>query len=535
MAGDGIVSAEVVDSPAGEPAPVRWRELLTVVILVALADIAIYRGHGFAGWAVCFAAVPWAFLFGAPRSNMRGLRCHRPGAWTVGLLLTLLTIRMVWQGSPLQVAVGLVLVAAVAVSFCGVAPTVFEVAVFPARMMLGGLLGLAEYRRSVRGPEWRLTRLRWLSVVFPLVTFLAFGVLFVLANPDLLASFGRHVEQLLRSFREFLIRYSPHPTEILFWLAMAWVVVGMLRPVASKPLFGESLPDGKRFVTGSPAPLYAACRNTLITVIVLFAIYLVFEFQTLWFRTFPAGFYYSGYAHQGAAWLTVALALATVVLSLVFRGAILREPRLKSLRRLAWLWSLENVLLAVAVYHRLFIYIGFNGMTRMRVVGLLGISAVLVGFLLVVWKIARHHSFLWLVHRHLWTVAFAVYLFAVAPVDAIVVRYNVDRILAGDPAPSVQITEHPISWEGVLLLAPLVDCDNPLIREGVRAHLAERWEQAAQRSAAQQQEGWTSFQMVEHLVLRQLGELDRPLDQYADPGARAAAWGRFREYAYQWY
>ena len=53
--------------------------------------------------------------------------------------------------------------------------------------------------------------------------------------------------------------------------------------------------------------------------------------------------------------------------------------------------------------------------------------------------------------------------------------------------------------------------------------------------AAQDQEGWTSFQMVEHLVLRQLGELGRPLDQFADPGVRAAAWGRFREYAYQWY
>ena len=181
--------------------------------------------------------------------------------------------------------------------------------------------------------------------------------------------------------------------------------------------------------------MYAACRNTLVTVIGLFAIYLVFEFKTLWWRVFPPGFHYSGYAHQGAAWLTVALALATLILSLALRGSILLDPRLRMLRRWAWIWSLENVLLAIAVYHRLYIYIGFNGMTRMRVVGIFGISAVLIGFLLVLWKIARNRGFLWLLRRHLWTVAIAVYLYSVIPVDVFVVQYNVRRILAGDPAP----------------------------------------------------------------------------------------------------
>ena len=182
----------------------------------------------------------------------------------------------------------------------------------------------------------------------------------------------------------------------------------MFRPLLSRPLLEEWArweQHPKRGGAPSPSPLYAACRNTLVTVIVLFAIYLVFEFKTLWWRVFPPGFHYSGYAHEGAAWLTVALALATLILSLAFRGSILLDPRLRALRRWAWIWSLENVLLAIAVYHRLYIYIGFNGMTRMRIVGIFGISAVLVGFLLVLWKIAHHRGFLWLLRRHLWTVA----------------------------------------------------------------------------------------------------------------------------------
>ncbi len=101
---------------------------------------------------------------------------------------------------------------------------------------------------------------------------------------------------------------------------------------------------------------------------------------TLWGREFPRGFHYSGYAHEGAAWLTLALAMATAGLSLVFAGRTLADPRLAVLRRWGNVWAIQNLLLAVAVYHRLHIYIGFNGMTRMRTVGIFGISCVVAGF-----------------------------------------------------------------------------------------------------------------------------------------------------------
>ena len=193
----------------------------------------------------------------------------------------------------------------------------------------------------------------------------------------------------------------------------------------------------------------------LWAVIGLFAAYLVFEFQTLWFREFPKGFYYAGYAHEGAAWLTVALALATLVLSLdLSRRTCSRDPRLARLQRLAWIWSALNLLLALTVYHRMSIYIDFNGMTRMRTIGLFGITTVVVGFVLVLWKIVHHRDFLWLIQRQLWTLAIAIYLFALTPVDTLVHTYNVRQILAGDLAPSVQISVHPISAEGYLVLGP---------------------------------------------------------------------------------
>jgi hypothetical protein len=485
-----------------------------------------------------FGGVPWLLLWGAPRG--RTWQGGRP--WTsvliVGLMLLMLAARMLWYGWILNLAAGFVLLLGFALALSGVVPDMLEIAVFPARLLLGGLLGLAPYTRLVRWPRSRLGRVAGLSVILPLFTFTAFSLLFILANPDLSTSLGERVARVLQTFREWLIEFSPHPAEMVFWCAVAWIAIGMLRPLLSRPMFEERVQwerNPKRGGAPSPSPMYAACRNTLATAIVLFAVYLVFEFQTLWFRVFPPGFYYSGYAHQGAAWLTVALALATLILSLALRGSILHDPRIRGLQLLAWIWSLENVLLAIAVYHRLYIYIGFNGMTRMRMVGIYGISAVLVGFLLVLWNIAHNRGFLWLLRRHLWTVAIAVYLYSVTPVDMLVMHYNVRRILAGDSAPSVQISVHPISVEGLLYLPPLMDCQDEIVREGVTAYLAEALDQAETRAAQRTRDGWTSIQIADEQLVEQLRGLADRLAVYRDQGGRDAVLRHFHQYAYQWY
>lgn len=528
-----------------EQPPVRWREIVALLLLVALCDVTMYRGQGFAGYALLFTGAPALLLAG----------CFRPrgrlSLWIVGIMLLVLSAKMLWCGSELLVSSGFVLLVAFAMSLSGLCPYVLETAVFASQTILAGYEGFIHYGRSCNKLGPTITRGSWLNTVLPLVTLVLFSVLFVLANPKLLTWFGETADMLVTTLRAWMIEFAPGPMEVCFWLAVLWIGVGLLRPVISRALFEERsrgvpsaehsdvAPNGGVAVSGTDEPvkafLYPAFRNTLVTVILLFAVYLVFEFATLWFREFEEGFYYSGYAHEGAAWLTVALALSTGILSLVFRGRILQDPRLPKLRRLGWLWSMENMLLAVAVYHRLYIYIGFNGMTRMRTVGVFGMSAVVVGFILVLWKIACNRDFVWLMRRHLWTLAVTIYLFALTPVDTLVVSYNVRRILSGDPAPSVQISVHPISSEGVLLLEPLVHCRNEKIREGVRAMLAQRHEEAETLARQRREQGWTAFQIADHVVLNGLREAKSSWARYADKRRRAAALEAFHEYAYQWY
>lgn len=512
-------------------ARISFRQLIGVSCCVVVCDLAIYRGEGFAGLALLFLLAPLLLWLSSQRPS-RTVGLLLPGA-----MLVLLAARMSWSGSAGLAAIGFTLVIPYVMVLAGFRTYVRQVASFTCCVPVGGWLGLVQCVRQLRLSPF-LPRITWIKVLLPLFALVAFGWVFLLANPRMWTRVSATITLAIGTLSEWVEPFRPELLEAGFWLIVVWAVLGLVRPV-----FNQSDDDPRTAARGTPVEfddavswhVYAAARNTLAVVIVLFAGYLLYEFANLWFREFEDGFHYSGYAHEGAAWLTVALGLATVVLSLVFQGRMLTDRRVRTLKRLAWTWSCLNVLLALAVYNRLFIYIEFNGLTRMRIVGLFGISTVVVGFAMVVWKIARGHSFAWLVHRQLVSLAIAVYLFALTPVDSIWVRFNVGRILAGDLPPAVQLSVHPIGPEGLLQLAPLLECDDVTIREGVRAMLAEHHEQLGMTEKTRRELGWTSWQLADQMAFESLDAERRTWEQYSNPQVRKQTRKRFDEYTYQWY
>ncbi len=518
---------DFIDVEEPLPEPVQRRELIAVFLIALLCDLTVYRGQGFTGYGLLFALAPWLLMLGSVGRKPLAVR------WLLVAALTVIAARLVWCGSYLTVVSGLFGVVALAMSLVGRRPQVLGVVAYSRQTIQAGAEGINRYGQAAYRNLKPFKTSAALSIVLPLAALLIFGTVFLMANPDLVASISGQWRVWVTQFGDWLQDFSI--IEIPFWIGCIWLTVGLLRPIA-EPATSRLLPPRPKTTTAGPvnAQLYGPFRNTLMTVSVLFAGYLVFEFQTLWLREFPKGFHYSGYAHEGAAWLTVALALATVMLSLIFRGEVLQDPRLVRLKRLAWIWSALNLLLAVAVYHRLWIYVGFNGMTRMRMIAFFGTTTVVIGFALAIYKIARVRSFTWLFQADLWALAAAVMIYSVTPVDLLVMRYNVTRILAGDSAPSVQISEHPINAEGLRELLPLMHCEDEIVRDGVKALLAERFRSLSGREI----DSWNSFtslQISERLLREELIERGRDWERFDTVKPQTEAWERFREYAYQWY
>jgi hypothetical protein len=284
-----------------------------------------------------------------------------------------------------------------------------------------------------------------------------------------------------------------------------------------------------------PFDLFSIARNTLVAVVALFVPYLFFEFYYLWIREIPEGFYYSGYAHQGAFWLTVALALSTFTLGFIFRGPLLEHPRLELLKKLTWIWCVQNFVLALCVLHRVEIYIQYNGLSKMRVIALYGITAVFIGFLLVVWKVLKGMNLLWLLRRDLTALFTVCFVYALTPVDIITTRYNVSEILEGNHAPSVLLSVHPIGPEGIPELLPLTEAEEPIIREGAWALLATSKATLDSEDARDAAFGWKGRQLARE---RAIGLLNAYRDRWKESAEGLDlnfARQRFDEYARQWY
>jgi hypothetical protein len=162
------------------------------------------------------------------------------------------------------------------------------------------------------------------------------------------------------------------------------------------------------------------------------------------------------------------------------------------------------------------IYIDFNGMTRMRVVGLLGITSVVVGFALVMVKIQRQQSFAWLLRRQLWVVWLAEYLYLVMPVDTLIHTYNVRQILSGNSAPIVQVTAHPVDDEALPVLLPLCQSNDALISQGVSGLLMTRFSTLEDQLSEADRLGWTAWQNGQVRCQAQLKESRPRWDTHAN-------------------
>ncbi|MFK8113386.1 MAG: DUF4153 domain-containing protein [Rubripirellula sp.] len=526
--------------------PKAWICLSTLAAWTVVADLTLFRSHGFSGPALFFAVVPLFFLIPFQRS-------HKLSVIIVSCLLWIVAAKLAFSGTAWLVVAAVTLTAALAMAWSGVPPLVMETLTFCGSAFVDGFrwcLGFSFSRNGKlrRAPsETDQNHMRALSLVIPAAAILVFGSIFISANPNLSEWTSLRLSEIGERVTAWLEGVSVW--ELPFCVMAFAGGAGLLFSVLPKPLYGP--PETKLpLASVQQSPLYAAYRNTLVSLIALFGIYLAFEFSTLWWRDFPDGFYYAGYAHHGAAWLTVALALATGLLSLVFSGSMRGDQqRLPRLKQLAWIWSAQNFLLAAAVYNRLAIYVGYNGMTRLRTVGFFGITVVVVGFILVLIKITHRRSFWWLIRGQLIALALTIIAYLAFPVDYVAHRYNTNQVASGYLHPAVMIAVKEKDDSGVLPMLDLVNCDDPIIREGVRAMLAQqminleqRDQVTATRSRLRNSTGtkkpwhWTRHQAARSILQQRLIQNDATWRAYYDGSMnRADAMEKFRVYAMQWY
>ncbi len=522
---------------AAEQVPVSWREPVAVFLAVLLADAALYHGGGYSGLA--------AFIVGA--IALLGFGAYRPRFDRVVLLFGivgfLIGLKLVWCGNGLLTLLGFGFMLFFAALQAGRSLMGGDFFKYLEEALKSGGFGFVYLRRMRQGvrsiPQFGGHHI---LIVMPLLAVGIFGAIFICANPDL----QDMLWNLWSRFTEFLSKYYdwiPFPSQVLLWLVVAWCMVGLMRPKKSLTVSNDGFFGTGASETTGPLPtepkesdpiLFAAYRNTLVALSLLFAVYLMFEFHKNWTRDFPQGFNYSRHMHQGAAFLTLALGVSTLVYCVIFRAGILRDARIGQLKKWGAIWGGLNFLLAFSVYNRLFIYIDLNGLSRLRIIGLLGCTAVVLGLIAVIRMVWLFRDMIWLLPRYAWSVIAVVAVGLILPWDGYIAKVNTARVMKGDLLPSVFLFGHPESAEEYLASLPLMDSEDKTIREGARAIFAKQY-LSLQKKPWEGTYAWTAFQWSNHELLKILERRKGDLEPYwDDEKMREKTIETFRKYTDRW-
>lgn len=448
------------DSAHAPIRPLRRRELIAILAIVALADVALLDADGPAaggfGLAAFLGILPVVIWLSA-RAWHRSARLS-----TIVAGLTLVVVRTAVDPTVLTATLGLVLCGALAVALRRPRSLRARLARSIGRTLLAYPNRVAAtwgaLRRVSAGLPLRHLPAR--ALVVPALVSATFVALFGLANPVVADGLATLADALRSGL------WLPGPGRVFVWVIALAAGIAVVRP--SVALIAR--PQEKTELTATRASRLTA-QNTLVAVNVVFLAYNAVEARYLFSGWLPEGMTTQTYAHQGALWLTVALAALTVVVGLLFRGPLSLDPAGRLARRLALAWVGQGLIVAASAYWRIAIHIQHSGLSNLRIVGVLGTTLVVVGVLLVGLKVRRAHPLSWLVAKQLDALLVTTLLFAVAPTHAISTAVNVARIERGAIAPLLHMPAQSEETESVALLIPLLEHRDPRVHRGVAALL----------------------------------------------------------------
>jgi hypothetical protein len=192
--------------------------------------------------------------------------------------------------------------------------------------------------------------------------------------------------------------------------------------------------------------LFAVLNLMLLLVNVLDVVFLFGGAQFL-----PEDVTYSQYVHQGINQLILSILFASVLIFYWFRNFHADAKQFRSLRWLAVLWVVQNIIMIIITIQRNHSYIYVFGLTYKRIGVDVYLLLAVIGLALVLRKVIKQRSNAFVVHNFGWA-CFAV-LVAATPVnwDKLIYHHNVsmNRMVDEDYIHSLSETILPLQHERI--------------------------------------------------------------------------------------
>jgi hypothetical protein len=372
-----------------------WRKAIFATVLVALADLLLFRSSGgsvlglfMAAWAVLsFAAhksgwdKPWSIAAFALAISFAGALAYDPSFLAIILFL-----------ATLGVAIMLPQIEGAGDGWYWTKRLIFHSVVAP----FNPIIDLTRFTKARRRSGARISLSRIVPVlVLPAIGSIVFLSLFAMANP-VIADFLAQIQVGDLDGLDI--------ARIFFWGFIFIIVWSTMRPWKSKAQFSQ---------LGDSAPTRIAGVSIASVTLSLIMFNLLFGLQNGLDLAFLAGdihlpeqFTLAEYAHRGAYPLVATALLAGLFIVLTTHPKSELAGNI-AIRWLVLIWVAQNLLLLGFTVQRTLMYVDSYSLTRLRIAALIWMGLVGLGLVLVAWRMLRGSSLAWLVNGNV-IAAFAV-------------------------------------------------------------------------------------------------------------------------------
>jgi len=146
----------------------------------------------------------------------------------------------------------------------------------------------------------------------------------------------------------------------------------------------------------------------------------------LWItKKIPEGMTLSEYLHQGTTTLIISIVLAILIILFYFRGYINFSEKNKSIKWLAFIWLLQNVLMLVSTGYRNLLYVSEYNLTYKRLGIFIWLILTLIGLITTIYKLYGKKTNLYLFKANGWAFYLFFVLFACFNWDLVITKFNI--------------------------------------------------------------------------------------------------------------
>ncbi len=291
-------------------------------------------------------------------------------------------------------------------------------------------------------------------IIFPFVLGVFFFITYLLAN-KIFADFVNTIGTKLGHFTNIIISWV-EPQRLVFLLLGLWVCGGLLVRYIKAPM--EAIEAGKtndlkrkrlqksrlspglwmdvkrtvmgKQSTGNLALKYEYKAGVLSLIVLNMLLLFVngTDIIYLWMGfAYKPGFEWVGFVHEGAEMLVLSIVMAMLVTLFFFRGNLNFFRQKGWLKKIAFLWIVQNAFLALSVCVRNYFYVTHMGLAYKRIGLFVYVLLVLAGLLFILLKIKNRKTGYYLLRVNA-TVAFAVLVIAsFVQWDVLIAKFNLSR------------------------------------------------------------------------------------------------------------